>query len=60
MGIEEFLDVFAPPEVEKMRENDPKKDFDKNQLVAKSIDSAKVVKQIKSQTSPLKNRSPQH
>jgi hypothetical protein len=58
MGIEEFLDVFAPGEMEKMKESDPKKDYDKNQLLAKTIDGAKVVKQLKSQTSPLKSRSP--
>jgi hypothetical protein len=30
MGIEEFLDVFAPSEIEKMRETDPKKDYERN------------------------------
>lgn len=57
MGIEEFMDVFAPGEIEKFAQLDPRKDYDKNQVINKTIDSAKVVKQIKSQTSPLKNRS---
>lgn len=49
MGIEEFLDVFAPGEIDKMKETDPKKEYDKNAAVTKTIDNnAKVVKQIKS------------
>lgn len=60
MGIEEFLDAFAPAEMERMKEADPKKDYDKNMALQKTIEGAKVLKQIKSQTSPLKNRSPQH
>ncbi len=30
MAIEEFLDIYAPVEVDKMRETDPKKEFEKN------------------------------
>ena len=55
MGIEEFLDIYAPGEVDKMKETDPRREYEKNQAISKAIDNnAKVVKQIKSQTSPLK------
>jgi hypothetical protein len=49
MAIEEFLDIYAPAEVDKMIETDPKREFEKNQAVNKAIDNnARVVKQIKS------------
>lgn len=48
MGIEEFLDVFVHVEADKMRDSDPKKDYDRNQLINKTIDQAKVIKKIKS------------
>ena len=48
MAIEEFLDIYAPSEVDKMKETDPKREFEKNQAINKAIDTnSKVVKQMK-------------
>lgn len=44
MGIEEFLDVFAPGEIDKMKDQDPKNQYEKNQAVSKAIEgNSKVV-----------------
>lgn len=58
MGIEEFLDVYGPAEIERMEKADPKRQYDLNQQVHDRIDHSRVVKQYRNQSSPLRNKSP--
>ncbi|EAS04485.1 hypothetical protein TTHERM_00616600 (macronuclear) [Tetrahymena thermophila SB210] len=58
IGLEEFLDLYTPSELEKYNRNDPLKVLNQNYSVNKKLSQSKLVNEIKEmQTVPLQNTS---
>ncbi|KAL4492980.1 hypothetical protein ABPG72_020759 [Tetrahymena utriculariae] len=58
IGLEEFLDLYTPSELERYHRNDPLKVLNQNYSVNKKLSQSKLVNEIKEmQTVPLQNTS---